>query len=154
MRPPKYFEDFVIGEEIISRSRVIDAADVRLFSACTSLCNRIQTDAIYCSKIPGLGKPVVAGSHLLNLIDAFCAQMIGADGVPQFHYGYDNVEFRKNVHPGDCVYSVFRLADKSVKNDEFGVLTFEVFTYNQDGDIVVYDIDKLYRGRRTTKLDK
>lgn len=151
MGASKYFEDFEIGEEMRSRSRVIDSADVRMFSACTSLCNRIQTDADYCSEIPGVEKPVVAGSHLLNLIDAFYAQVVSPDGIPTFHYGYDNVEFRKNVYLGDTLHTVFKLIDKTVKNDNFGVLTFEVNTYNQLGEVVVYDIDKLYCGRKTNE---
>ena len=148
MGASKYFEDFVIGDEMTSRSRLIDAADIRMFSACTSLCNRIQTDANYCHSISGLGQPVVAGSHLLNLIDAFFAQVVSPDGIPTFHYGYDNVEFCKNVYPGDTVYTVFKLVDKMEKNDSFGVLTFDVKTYNQSSEIVVCDIDKLYCGRK------
>ncbi|WP_434310216.1 MaoC family dehydratase [Hominifimenecus sp. rT4P-3] len=148
MGAAKYFEDFQIGEEMVSRSRVIDPSDIRMFSACTSLCNRIQTDADYCKEIPGVGKPVVAGSHLLNLIDAFYAQVVSPDGIPTFHYGYDNVEFRENVYSGDTVHTIFQLIDKTEKNEAFGVLTFEVKTYNQRGEVVVYDIDKLYCGRR------
>ena len=33
-------------------------------------------------------------------------------------------------------------------NDSFGVLTFDVKTYNQSSEIVVCDMDKLYCGRK------
>ena len=65
MGAAKYFEEFELGETVTSRSRTIDGADIKMFSACTSLCSRIQTDAAYCAGIPGLGAPAVAGSHSL-----------------------------------------------------------------------------------------
>ena len=148
MGATKYFEEFEVGETMTSRSRTIDGADIKMFSACTSLCSRIQTDAVYCAGIPGLKEPVVAGAHLLNLIDAFFAQVVSPDGIPTFHYGYDNVEFRKNVYSGDSIFTIFRLIDKTIRNEEFGVLTFEVYTFNQNGEVVVFDIDKLYCGRK------
>ena len=50
----RYFEEFQVGERIISRSRTLEMADIRMYSACTSLCARIHSDPVYCRGIPAL----------------------------------------------------------------------------------------------------
>lgn len=147
MGATRYFEQFQIGDVETSRSRQLDPADIRMFSACSSLCHRIHTDALYCATIPALGRPTVPFSLLLNVVDAFFAQSISPDGVPTFHYGYDKVEYRKTVYPGDSVYTKFEVTGKQEKNDAFGVLTLNATTYNQNGDVVIFHVDKLYVGR-------
>lgn len=148
MGATRYFEEFKIGESVTSRSRMMDTADIRMFGACTSLCHRIHTDALYCAKIPRIKKPIIPFSLLLNVIDAFFAQSVSPDGIPTFHYGYDKVEYKKPIYPGDSVYTKFELVDKQEKNENFGVLTLHATTYNQDGEIVVFHVDKLYVGRK------
>ena len=64
------------------------------------------------------------------------------------HYGYDKVRWIGTVYPGDTVRSVFELTDMAVRDKEFGVLTFEVHTYNQRDELVLYTIDKLHVERR------
>ena len=148
MGATKYYEEFQIGDVELSRSRQMDPSDIRMFSACSSLCHRIHTDALYCATIPEIKRPIVPFSLLLNVIDAFFAQSISPDGIPTFHYGYDKVESRKPVYPGDSIYTKFEIVGKQEKNDDFGVLTLHATTYNQDGDIVIFHVDKLYVGRK------
>ncbi len=148
MGATRYYEDFAIGDTELSRSRQLDAADIRMFGACSSLGHRIHTDALYCAKLEELGKPVVPYSLLLNVIDAFFAQSVSPDGVPTFHYGYDKVEFRKPVYPGDSIYTKFEITGKTEKNENFGILTLNATTYNQDGQVVIFHVDKLYVGRK------
>ncbi len=148
MGATRYYEDFSIGDTELSRSRQLDASDIRLFGACSSLNHRIHTDALYCAGLEELGEPVVPYSLLLNVIDAFFAQSVSPDGVPTFHYGYDKVEYRKLVYPGDSIYTKFEIVEKTEKNENFGVLTLHATTYNQRGEIVIFHVDKLYVGRR------
>lgn len=144
----RYYEEFNTGELIVSRNRQLEMCDIRLFSACTSLCARIHSDPVYCEKIDELKKITIPYSLLLNVIDAFVAQSITPDEVPTFHYGYDKTEYHKPVYPGDIVHTEFLLSDKVEKNEKFGVLTFEATTYNQHGEVVIFHIDKLYVGRK------
>lgn len=144
----RYFEDFAIGDTVVSRSRRLETADMRLFSACTNLCARIHSDPVYCEKIDELGAITVPYSLVLNVVDGFFAQSVSPDGVATFHYGYDEVRYGAKVFPGDVIQSEFCLTGKQVKNDEFGVLQFDVTTRNQRGEVVVSHVDKLYCGRR------
>ena len=110
----RYFEEFQVGERIISRSRTLEMADIRMYSACTSLCARVSPD-----------------------------------GVPTFHYGYDKTDYCAPIYPGDCIHTEFVLVDKQEKNQQFGVLTFQCRTFNQNGDVVIEHIDKLYVGKKS-----
>lgn len=143
----RYFEEFQIGEKTTTRARQLEIADIRLYSACTSLCARIHSDPLYCQSIPELKNITVPYSLALNVIDGFFAQSISPEGVPTFHYGYDQLEYGEKIYPGDIIWSEFELVDKQVKNKEFGILTFFATTYKQDGSVVIKHIDKLYCGR-------
>ncbi|WP_434310454.1 MaoC family dehydratase [Hominifimenecus sp. rT4P-3] len=148
MGAKRYFEEFQIGESVTSRSRQICDGDVRLFGGCTNLNYPIYSDAIYCAALPGIEKPVVPGALVLNVVDTFFAESVSPDGVPTLHYGYDRVEYKKMVYPGECVYSYFEVIGKEEKNEEYGLLIFRVDTYNQKKELVMTHIDKLYVGRQ------
>ena len=139
----RYFEEFQVGERIISRSRTLEMADIRMYSACTSLCARIHSDPVYCRGIPALKRITV------NVVDGFYAQSVSPDGVPTFHYGYDKTDYCAPIYPGDCIHTEFVLVDKQEKNQQFGVLTFQCRTFNQNGDVVIEHIDKLYVGKKS-----
>ena len=147
MGAKRYFEEFQIGESVVSRARQIDEGDVRLFGGCTNLNYRIYSDALYCKTLSEIGRPVVPGALLLNVVDTFFSESVSPDEVPTLHYGYDYVEYRKMVYPGECVYSRFELIGKEDKNNQFGLLVFRVDTYNQKQEMVMTHIDKLYVGR-------
>ena len=145
----RYFEEFQVGARIISRSRTLEMADIRMYSACTSLCARIHSDPVYCRGIPALKRITVPYSLVLNVVDGFYAQSVSPDGVPTFHYGYDKTDYCAPIYTGDCIHTEFVLVDKQEKNQQFGVLTFQCRTFNQNGDVVIEHIDKLYVGKKS-----
>lgn len=144
----KYFEEFQIGERTKTRARQLEMADIRIYSACTSLCARIHSDPLYCKSIPELERITIPYSLALNVIDGFFAQSISPEGVPTFHYGYDNVEYLNSIYPGDIIWSEFELIDKQIKNQDFGILIFNAITYKQGEIAVIKHVDKLYCGRK------
>lgn len=148
MAAPRYFEEFTVGEIIHSRSRIIESTDMNIFAGCTSLVDRIFTDPVYCATLPELKKPPISSALLLNILDGFFAKDVSPDEVPILHYGYEKVRFVKPVYAGDIVHADYKLIDTSIKNEHFGVLTWEVQTYNQNDVLVCYHIDKLYVGRK------
>lgn len=151
MAAPRYFEAFKKGEKVRSRSWQIETSDIRVFSGCTSLAGRLFTDGMYCKEHEAIGKPIVPGSLLLNIVDTFFAIHVSPATIPTLHYGYDKVRFLKKVYPGDSVYSVFELVETRIKNDNFGVTTWNVSTYNQNDELVCFHVDNLYIGREGGK---
>lgn len=148
MAAPRFFEEFQIGEEIKSRSRLLESCDMKIFAGCSSLINKIFTDPVYCAEIEEIKKPPIASALLLNVLDGFFATDVSPDEVPILHYGYEKVRFIKPVYAGDTIHAKYKLLETKVKNDAFGVLTWEVSAYNQNDELVSQHIDKLYVGRK------
>ncbi len=85
----------------------------------------------------------------MGVADGMMAREVSCSiNVPSVHYGHDKVRYLKPVYPGDSVYCKFEVIDKKIKNDEFGVITWNVTVLNQNDEPVIFHIDKQYIGRR------
>lgn len=144
----KYFEDFQVGEEQTSAGRTMTDADIRLFIGCSDNTHPVHVDAEYCAKFPAIGKPIIQGVLTLGVADAFMAKEVSPTKVPSVHYGHDKVRYIKPVYPGDTIHCEFRVTGKAEKNDEFGVVTWDVTVKNQRGEAVLFHVDKQYIGRK------
>lgn len=76
------------------------------------------------------------------------AREIGPSKVPTVHYGHDKVRYIKPVYPGDSIHCETEVIDKYEKNEQFGVVTWNVNVVNQNNEVVLFHIDKQYIGRR------
>ncbi len=144
----KYFEDFEIGETHTSSGRTMTDADIRLFIGCSDNTHPVHVDTAYCAKFPGIGRPIVQGVLTLGVADGFMAKEISPTRVPTVHYGHEKVRYIKPVYHGDTIHCEFKLVDKAVKDDRFGVTTWEVSVINQKDEVVLFHIDKQYVGRK------
>ena len=144
----KYFEDFEVGETHITSGRTMTDADIRLFIGCTDNTHPVHVDSEYCAKFPAIGRPIIQGVLTLSVADGFMAKEISPTRVPTVHYGHEKVRYIKPVYPGDTIHCEFKLADKTIKDEKFGVTTWEVTIYNQKGEAVVFHVDKQYVGRK------
>ena len=79
----------------------------------------------------------------------FDAQNFSLDGVPTFHYINGKTDYCASIYPGNCINTELVLVDEQEKNKQFGVLTFQCRTFNQNGDVVIEHIDKLYVGKKS-----
>lgn len=147
MASKRYYEQFQVGEEIITRSHTITEAEMRCYIQATDSGHPLHDDPEYC-RSKGLRGIIIHGCLVAGVVDAFLAKDVCPQDVKTLHYGYDKVRWTNVVYPGDTIHSVFKLVDMQVRNDEFGVLTFEVHTYNQKDELVLYTVDKLHVERR------
>ena len=150
----KYFEDYQIGEVQITSGRLMTDADIRLFIGCSDNTHPVHVDPEYCSKFGAVGRPIVQGVLTLGVADAFMAKEVSPTKVPSIHYGHDKVRYIKPVYPGDTIHCEFKVVDKFIKNDEFGVVTWEVTVKNQNDEVVLFHIDKQYIGRKQACQNK
>lgn len=147
----KYFEDFQVGEKQESTmKRQMTEADIRLFLGCTDNVHPVHLDPDYCAK-SGLKGPVVHGCLTLAVADGFMAREISPTKVPTIHYGHDKVRYIRPVYPGDAIYCKSKVIDKAVKDDKYGVVTWEITVYNQHDEAVLFHIDKQHIGRKPTE---
>jgi acyl dehydratase len=145
----KYFEDFEIGEEQFSTNRLMTEADIRLFIGCSDNTHPVHLDPAYCAAFSGVGRPIIQGVLTLGFADGFMARAVSPTRVPSIHYGHDKVRYIKPVYPGDYIRCETKVVDKAVKNDEFGIVTWEVRVKNQNDEVVLFHIDKQYIGRKS-----
>ena len=144
----KYFEDFEVGEEYVSSGRTMTDADIRLFIGCSDNTHPIHVDTEYCRKFPAIGRPAVQGVLTLGVADGFMAREVLPTKVSSAHYGHEKVRYVRPVYPGDTVRCEFKITDKAVKNDEFGLVQWDVTVKNQNGEVVLFHVDKQYIGRK------
>jgi len=143
----KYFEDFKIGEEQITGGRTMTDADIRLFIGCSDNTHPVHVDSAYCKAFPAIGRPIIQGVLTLGVADGFMAREVSPTKVPTVHYGHDKVRYIKPVYPGDTIHCKFKVTDKQVKNEEFGIVTWDVWVINQNDEVVLYHVEKQYIGR-------
>lgn len=144
----KYFEDFEIGEKQVTSGRTMTEADIRLFIGCSDNTHPVHVDAEYCKKFPAIGRPIIQGVLILGVADAFMAKEVSPTKVPSVHYGHEKVRYIKPVYPGDTIHCEFKVTHKEIKNDEFGIVQWDVTVKNQNGDAVLFHIDRQYIGRK------
>lgn len=138
----KYFEDFQIGEFHKTSGRTMTEADIRLFIGCSDNTHPVHVDKEYCKRHPYVKEPIVQGVLTLGVADGFMAKEISPTKVSSIHYGHDKVRYIKPVYPGDTIFCEFKVIDKTIKNDQFGIVSFEVYVKNQNQEPVLYHIDK------------
>ncbi len=147
MAKKRYFEDFAVGEVIKSRSHTVTEEEMRCYIKATDSAHPLHDDPEYC-RAKGLKGIIIHGSMVLGLVDGFFAHYVCPEDVRTLHYGYDKVRWTGTVYPGDTINSVFELTKMEERDQDFGVLTFDVHTYNQRNELVLYTIDKLHVERR------
>ena len=146
MAKKRYFEDFRLGEVIESRRHTITEDEMRCYILATDSAHPYHDDPEYC-RAKGLKGVIIHGSLVLGVVDGFLAHDVCPEDVRALHYGYDKVRWTGTVYPGDTVRSVFRLVGMERHDDLFGLLTFDVRTYNQHDELVLYTKDKLFLER-------
>lgn len=147
----KYFEDYQIGEKQTTSGRTMTEADIRLFIGCSDNTHPVHVDAQYCEKHPSVKGCIIQGVLTLGVADGFMAKEVSPTKVPSIHYGHDKVRYLAPVYPGDTIHCEFEVIDKQIKNDEFGIVTWNVYVLNQNDEKVLFHIDKQFIGRKPQK---
>ncbi len=131
----KYFEEFEIGEEVISPARTITEADVVMFAALTGDFNQLHTDEEFAKTTP-FGRRIAHG--LLVLSDA-----VGLLGRLGFIEGTALAfrelawKFSQPVFMGDTVHVKARCRElKPMARLGGGLVIFDLSVVNQEGKTV------------------
>jgi acyl dehydratase len=131
----KYFEEFVIGEEVVSPARTITEADVVMFAALTGDYNQLHTDEEFAKTTP-FGRRIAHG--LLVLSDA-----VGLLGRLGFIEGTALAfrelawKFSQPVFMGDTVHVKARCRElKPMARLGGGLVIFDLSVVNQEGKTV------------------
>lgn len=139
----KYFEDFVVGDVVASEEFFISDEAVETYVKIVGLEHYIHFDREFIKKEFGRPDYLVPGCLTLAFVDAYWAKLVSPAVPFSPHYGQDKVRYLSSLFCNERIRCEFKLIDKRLKNDRYGLLTFETYVKRRNGEPVLFEIDKL-----------
>ena len=132
----RYFEDFALGEEIITSGRTITSTDIVNFACISGDFNEIHANFEYCKSTP-FGEPIAHGPLVYAIAGGLWHTAGVNDGTLLALLGVDEWRLVAPVKHGDTIYLVANVAAKrETSKPDRGVVVFERRIVNQDGGVV------------------
>jgi 3-hydroxybutyryl-CoA dehydratase len=129
----RHFEDFQVGDKIVTRGRTITEADIVTFSAFSGDWHPLHTDVEYAKKGP-FKERIAHGFLVLSVASGLLP--LSEIAIMAF-YGIDKLRFIAPVKLLDTIHVEFETVEKQEKDDRSGVITFRQVVKNQRGEEVV-----------------
>ena len=144
----RYWEDFAVGERLVTGRRTVDGGDVSRFAGLSGDFNPLHTDEVFAQQTP-FGGRVAHG--ILTLAVSNGQQNLSGwfEGTALALLGLDRVRFTAPVRFGDTIHTEMTVSQtrESSKADR-GVVSFDVTVRNQRGAAVcTYETSVLMRWR-------
>ena len=144
----RYFEDFKVGEVLVTGRRTVEGGDVSRFAGLTGDFNPLHTDEVFAAQTP-FGGRVAHG--ILTLAVSNGQQNLSGwfEGTALALLGLDRLRFTLPVKFGDTIHTemTVKQARPSSKADR-GVVTFDVVVKNQRDEVVcTYEENVMMRRR-------
>ncbi|MDQ1492041.1 MAG: hypothetical protein QOD57_720 [Actinomycetota bacterium] len=133
----KTFEDFVVGETVVSPGRTIEAADINLFAGLTGDFYPLHVDEVVAGATRFGGR--IAHGPLTFSIAVGLVGLSGflGDAIVAL-LEVESIKALKPVHPGDTVrVHVSTVACEEGRNPRYGTLRFDYSVRNQKDDEVM-----------------
>jgi acyl dehydratase len=144
----RLFEDFKVGEVLVTGRRTVEGGDVSRFAGLTGDFNPLHTDAVFASRTP-FGARVAHGILILAVSNGQQNLSGWFEGTALALLGLDRLRFTAPVKFGDTIHTemTVKQARESSKPDR-GVVTFDVVVKNQRDEVVcTYEESVLMRKR-------
>ncbi|GGB53259.1 MaoC family dehydratase [Lentibacillus populi] len=130
-----YFDDFSVGEEMLSPRRTITETDVVQFTGLSGDFNALHIDEEFAKSTPF--KTRVAHGLLSVSVVTGLQAMMGDVNDSTLGLLEINWRFKNGVIPGDTIHAKFVVKEmKETSKKDRGVLTRSVYVYNQREEIV------------------
>ncbi len=131
----KYFEDFEIGEELVTPARTITSTDIVNFACISGDFNEVHVNHEYCKTTP-FGQPVAHGPLVYAIMGGLQYASGINDGTLIALLGIDKWRLLNPVMHGDTIRMYSRVIEKkeSSKPDR-GVIVFERKCIKHDGTV-------------------
>ena len=132
-----YFEEFEIGESIVTTSRTITEADIVAFAGLSGDYNQIHTDAEFAKNTP-FGQRISHGLLVLSIISGLSVQTGFMEGTIIAFREITDWKFSKPVFIGDTVHGVLEVVEmKALRRLGGGAVRLKISVINQTGDTVM-----------------
>ena len=132
----RYFDDFEIGQEIVTPARTITSTDIVNFACLTGDFNEVHTNFEYCKTTP-FGEPIAHGPLVYGIMGGLQYASGINDGTLLGLLGIDQWRMLGPVKHGDTIRVVQTVVEKKeTSKPDRGVITFMRRCVKQDGSVV------------------
>jgi len=132
----KYFEDFEVGQELVSPARTITSTDIVNFACLTGDFNEVHTNFEYCKTTP-FGEPIAHGPLVYGIMGGLQYASGVNDGTLIGLLQIDNWRMLAPVMHGDTIRLHSKVQEKKeTSKADRGVVSFTRQCINQKGTVV------------------
>jgi acyl dehydratase len=145
-----HFEDYTVGEILVSPGRTITEADIVMFAALTGDWHPIHTDAEYAKKTI-FGERIAHGMLGLTLGSALIFRLGPYVFTPKkfiAFYGMDKIRFTAPIKIGDTIRCEAKVAELKEKDAKTGVIAYEGSIKNQRDETCLIFSPRILVGRK------
>ena len=145
----EYFEDFTVGEKILSPGRTITETDIVMWASLTGDWHPIHTNKEYASKTP-FGERIAHGMLVLGIGSVLGVRLGQYAMMPKSFiafYGMESIRFVNPVRIGDTIHLEAEVMEMQEKDDKRGILTHKNTIKNHRGEDCCIYISKSLCGR-------
>lgn len=132
----RYFEDFEIGETIVTPSRTVTSTDIVNFACLSGDFNEVHTNFEYCKETQ-FGEPIAHGPLIYSIMGGLQYASGVNDGTLLALLQIDAWKMLGPVFHGDTIRLEQTVVDKKeTSKPDKGVITFERKCVKQDDSVV------------------
>ena len=132
----KYFEEFQVGDELVSPARTITSTDIVNFACISGDFNEVHVNHEYCKSTP-FGEPIAHGPLVYAVMGGLQYASGINDGTMLALLGIDAWRLLHPVKHGDTIRLHSRVIEtKATSKADRGVVVFERRCINQNGTVV------------------
>jgi acyl dehydratase len=117
----QYYQDFEVGDKIVTRARTITETDIVLFAAFSGDWYPLHTDVEYAEASPFGGRI----AHGMLVLSVGSGLMPLTEWSIVAFYGMDRVRFVGPTMIGDTIFVEAEVTEKQDKDERGGVVTFQ-----------------------------
>jgi len=143
----KYFDDFQVGEKIVTRARTVTESDIVLFASLTGDWHPLHTDVEYAKKTQ-FGERIAHGMLVLSLASGLFSPQYLLDVAFIAFYGMDKVRLTAPTKIGDTIHVEVEVISKEDKGEKSGVVNLRQSVKNQRGEDVAVSTSGLLIAKR------
>jgi len=132
-----YFEEFEVGQTLVSAGRTITETDVVRFAGISGDYNQLHTDAEYGKKTP-FGARVAHGLLVLSIASGLAMRTGVLEGTAIAFREINHWKFIKPVYFGDTVHVVLEVVEtKAIPRLNGGSVVIQIEVRNQKDETVM-----------------
>jgi acyl dehydratase len=132
-----YFEEFEVGQQIVTPARTITEADIQAFAGLSGDYNPIHTNAVFAEATP-FGARIAHGLLILAVVSGLGDRTGFIEGTVIAFREIKNWKFSSPVFIGDTIHAVLEVEEtKALPRLGGGGLEIIVRVFNQDEKLVM-----------------